>query len=226
LKATIGKEAATITALASKVEDLAATIAKDDKDLAAATKIRGEEAADFATEEKELTETIGAVQRAIGILQREMSKAGGAAFVQVKGAASVIQALQALVKASAFSAADASTLTSFVQSSHEAEDNDEAPGAPEAATYTSKSGSIVDVLEDLLDKANEQLDAARKKETSARRNFEMLAQSLKDEIKFSTKDMGEAKKSSASSGEAKSEAEGALAAASKDLGATRPPSRS
>merc|ERR1719380_1391 len=39
LKATIGKEAATISALASKVEDLAATIAMDDKDLAAATKI-------------------------------------------------------------------------------------------------------------------------------------------------------------------------------------------
>jgi predicted nucleic acid-binding Zn-ribbon protein len=218
LKATIGKEAATIATLASKVEDLAATIAKDDKDLVAATKIRVEEAADFATEEKELTETISAVQRAIGVLQREMAKTGGAAFVQVnKGAASVIQALQALVKASAFSAADANTLASFVQNNHEAEDSDEEPGAPEAATYKSKSGSIVDVLEDLLDKANEQLDAARKKEVSAKHNFQMLAQSLRDEIEFSTKGMGEAKKSSASSAEAKAEAEGALAAASKDL---------
>merc|ERR1719282_1920292 len=54
LKATIGKEAAAISSLASKVEALAAAIAKNDKDLAAATKIRGEEAADFATEEKEL----------------------------------------------------------------------------------------------------------------------------------------------------------------------------
>jgi len=129
----------------------------------------------------------------------------------------VIQALQALVKASAFSAADASTLTAFVQNSQEAEDHDEEPGAPEAAAYKSKGGSIVDVLEDLLDKANEQLDATRKKETSARHNFEMLAQSLEDEIKFSTKDMGEAKKSSAASAEAKSEAEGSLAATSKDL---------
>ncbi|CAK0843145.1 unnamed protein product [Prorocentrum cordatum] len=146
-----------------------------------------------------------------------MSKAGGAAFVQVKSAASVIQALQALVKASAFSAADANTLTSFVQNTQGGEDSDEEPGAPEAATYTSKSGSIVDVLEDLLEKATAQLDAARKKETSARHNFEMLAQSLKDEIEFSTKDMGEAKKSAAASGEAKSEAEGALAAGSKDL---------
>ncbi|CAK0881316.1 unnamed protein product [Prorocentrum cordatum] len=217
LKAAIGKEAASISSLTSKVEVLAATIAKSDADLAAATKIRGEETTDFAAEEKELTDTVSALQRAIGILQREMSKAGGAAFVQVKSAASVIQALQALVKASAFSAADANTLTSFVQNTQGGEDSDEEPGAPEAATYTSKSGSIVDVLEDLLDKATAQLDAARKKETSARQNFEMLAQSLKDEIEFSTKDMGEAKKSAAASGEAKSEAEGALAAGSKDL---------
>jgi hypothetical protein len=217
LKAVIGKEAASISTLASKVEDLAATIAKNDKDLAAATKIRGAEAADFAAEEKELTETISALQRAIGILQKEMSKASGAAFVQVKSAASVIQALQALVTASAFSAADANTLTAFVQNTQEAEDHDEEPGAPEAAAYESKSGSIVDVLDDLLDKANEQLDAARKKETSATHNFEMLAQSLEDEGTFSTKELGEAKKSSAASSEAKSEAEGALAATSKDL---------
>merc|ERR1719230_450548 len=115
LTAAIGKEPA-------------AAIAKDEKDLAAATKIREAEASDFAAEEKELAETISALQRAIGILQREASKSGGAAFVQVKSAASVIQALQALVKASAFSAADANTLASFVQSSQEAEDHDEEPG--------------------------------------------------------------------------------------------------
>jgi predicted nucleic acid-binding Zn-ribbon protein len=218
LKAAIGKEAASITSLASKVEDLAATIAKNDKDLAAATKIRGEEESDFVAEEKELSETISALQRAIGILQREMAKSGGAAFVQVQTAGSVIQALQALVKASAFSSEDAATLTAFVQSSQEAADGDSVPGAPEAAAYDSKSGGIVDVLEDLLDKANSQLAAARKKEETAMHNFAMLKQSLTDEIKFSSKDMDEAKKSSAASGEAKSQAEGALAATSKDLG--------
>jgi hypothetical protein len=219
LTAVIDKEAATISALASKVEELGAAIAKDDKDLAAATEVRGAEAADFAAEEKELQETISALQRAIGILQKEMATSGGAAFVQIKSGASVIQAIQALVKASSFSTADADTLTSFVQSSQAAEDSSEAaePGAPDVASYESNSGSIVEVLEDLLDKANSQLADSRKKEESAMHNFAMLEQSLKDEIKFSTKDMEAAKASSAASAEAKSDAEGSLAATSKDL---------
>jgi len=217
LTAAIGKEAASISALASKVDELAAAIAKDDADLAAAAKIRGEEASDFAQEEKELTETLSAIQRAIGILEREMAKGGGAALVQVQSAGSVVQALQALVKASAFSAEDAAALTSFVQSSQDAADGDSAPGAPEAAAYGSKSGGIVEVLEDLADKASTQLAAARKKEEAAMHNYAMLKQSLEDEIKFSTKDLESAKKSSAASAEAKSEAQGQLAAASQDL---------
>jgi len=144
-----------------------------------------------------------------------MAKSGGSAFVQVKSGASVIEALQALVKASSFSTADADTLTAFVQGSQAAEDSE--AGAPDAASYESRSGSIVDVLEDLLDKASSQLADARKKEESAMHNFAMLEQSLKDEIKFSTKDMEAAKASSAASGEAKSGAEGSLAATSKDL---------
>merc|ERR1719293_465557 len=152
LTAVIDKEAATISALANKVEELGATIAKDEKDLAAATGVRGAQAADFAAEEKELQETISALQRAIGILQKEMAQSGGAAFVQFNSGASVIQAIRALVRASSFSTADADTLTSFVQSFQADEDSSEAaePGAPDAASYESKSGSIVEVLGDLL----------------------------------------------------------------------------
>ncbi|CAK0836375.1 unnamed protein product, partial [Prorocentrum cordatum] len=52
---------------------------EDDADLAAAAKIRGEEASDFAQEEKELTETLSAIQRAIGILERLGRPAAGLA---------------------------------------------------------------------------------------------------------------------------------------------------
>lgn len=38
-------------------------------------------------------------------------------------------------------------------------------GAPAAATYESHSGGIVETLTDLLEKADEQLDDTRKKET-------------------------------------------------------------
>jgi len=213
LDAKIGKESATISSLTEKTEELAGTIGKSDMDLKAATKIREEDTAVFLQEEAELSETISAIQRAISVLEREMSKSGGAALVQVGKAGNVLQALEVMVKASVFSKADAGTLQAFLQSQQQEED----AGAPSAAAYESKSGGIVSVLEDLLDKATQQLSDARKKEETAAQNFAMLKQSLEDEIKFSTKSKAEAQQSMAKSGEEKSAAEGALAAAQEDL---------
>merc|ERR1719492_438139 len=68
LKAAIDEETATAESLDTKVEELTASIATDEADLAAATKIREKENADFLAEEKELSEVIDSLQRAIGIL--------------------------------------------------------------------------------------------------------------------------------------------------------------
>merc|ERR1719271_1642121 len=103
LKATIAEEASMIESLDAKIEELAASLATDEADLKAATDIRTKEAADFAAEEKELEEVIDTLGRAIGILEREMAK-GGASMLQ--STASVMQALQTLVQASALSSAD------------------------------------------------------------------------------------------------------------------------
>merc|ERR1719261_2416395 len=116
-----------------------------------------------------------------------------------------------------FSQSDASKLSAFVQSSQESDDDSEEAGAPAAAVYENHSGGIVDVLEGLLDKAQEQLDSARQKETSAAHNFEMLKQSLEDQIKFANKDSAAAKKALASSSEKQATAEGDLEVTSTDL---------
>ena len=55
-------------------------------------------------------------------------------------------------------------------------------------------GGIVDTLNDLLEKASSQLDDARKTETADLHNFQMLKQSLVDEIKYAKKELEEAKK--------------------------------
>merc|ERR1719456_1555955 len=114
--------------------------------------------------------------------------AGGASMLQLKNAGSLTEALTAMVQASVFSSADASRLTALAQTS------DDDTGAPAAAVYESHSGGILDTLAGLLEKAEAQLDEARAKETAAKNNFEMLKQSLSDEIKFANKDMAAAKK--------------------------------
>merc|ERR1719409_2628152 len=88
LKATIEEETATIGALESKIEELSNDIKTDEADLDAATKIREKEAADFAAEEKELTETLDTLERATSILSKEMAKSG-ASMLQLKSATSI-----------------------------------------------------------------------------------------------------------------------------------------
>merc|ERR1740123_151667 len=136
-------------------------------------------------------------------------------MMQVQSATNIAQAMEVLVHASAINSADAARLTALVQSRDTEEDT--SFGAPAATVYESHSGGIVETLEGLLDKAEAQLDAARKQETAATHNFEMLKQSLEDEIKFASKDMAKAKTGIAKSGEKKATAEGDVDVTSKDL---------
>ena len=76
---------AKIAAATWKIDDL---IASEDTDLKAATEIREKEAADCASEEKELNEVIAMLQRAIAIVEKEM--AGGASRIQLKSASRLI----------------------------------------------------------------------------------------------------------------------------------------
>merc|ERR1719329_1811878 len=153
------------------------------------------------------------LERATSILSKEM--AGGASMLQLQNTKSVTDALAVLVQASALGSADASRLTALVQT--EQDSSDEEAGAPAAAVYESKSGGIVGTLEGLSEKAEGQLDKARKEESTAAQNYAMLKQSLTDEIKFANADMDKAKKGQSEAQEKKANAEGDLEVTSKDL---------
>jgi chromosome segregation ATPase len=211
LKATIEKDTANIQTQDSTIEELAASIATDEADLKAATEIRDKEEADFSAQEKDLVETIDIVERAVGIIEKEMN--GGAAMVQLKQATNVVEALRAMVDAQSLSSADSKKLTALVQSSSD----DDSEGAPDPAAYENQSGGVVGVLNDLLEKAQGELDAARQKEQADLANFQMLHQSLTDEVKFANKEMDESKKSKSESEESKAMATGDLDVTTKDL---------
>lgn len=208
LKAAISEEAAMITSLTSKVEELAADISTDEADLKAATHIREKEASDFAAEETELMDIIDTLERAIGILEKH-----SASMLQLKNAGTVAQALTVMVQASMFSKADADRLNELVKNSEDDSDS----GAPAASVYEGHSGGIVATLTDLYEKAQAQLKDARNKETADLHNFQMLKQSIEDELKYGKKEMAEAKAGIASSSEKKATSEGDLEVTSKDL---------
>jgi len=214
LKATIDEETALAGSLDTKVGELTESIATDEADLKAATEIRSKENEDFLAEEKELTEVIDALQRAIGILEREMAK-HGASMMQLKNADSLEKTLRLLVEASSLTSADARGIAALVQMQQKSDDGD--MGAPDPAVYKGQSGGIIDTLGDLLEKAESQLNELRNKETASLHEFQSLKQSLEDKIKYETKELAEAKQGIAASNEKKATAEGDLDMTSKNL---------
>jgi len=213
LQAAIAKESATSETLQSKISDLAATIATNEADLKAATEIRNKEAGDFAKADADLEETISMLGRAASIISRNMK----GSFLQGDAPAQLQDALKALVNAAALETQDKAKIQSLLQSSDDDDFLQQPSGAPAAAAYESHSSGILDVLEDMKDKAVEMRREGQKAEMTSKHSFELLAQSLNDAIKNDNKIMAESKMNMAAADEAKAAAEGDLAATSKEL---------
>jgi len=218
LEAAISKATADIEASTAKIEELSASISADEKELKEATAVREKEVATFEASEKELVDAIDTLDRAVGILQKEMSKNPAAlAQVDTKNLDSVIKSLGAVINAASFSAQDQQKLVALVQSQQGAEADDEDLAAPAAAVYKTHSSSIFDVLEDMKEKAEGQLAELRKAESATKHNYNMLRQSLEDQMEADTKDMDEEKSLKANTEETKAVAEGDLAETVKSL---------
>jgi len=218
LEASIAKATDDSSSSASKIEDLAAAISADEAELKEATTIREKESADFAASEAELVESVDTLGRAINIIGREMQK--NPALIQKAMSGDIgtfVKSLSAVVDAAAFSVADGQKLVALVQDKQGGAADDDDMGAPSAATYKSHSSSIMDVLEDLKEKAEEELADLRKAESSTKHNYAMLKQSLEDQMSADGKDMDEEKAAKAAADETRATAVGDLAETTKDL---------
>jgi chromosome segregation ATPase len=218
LEAAISKAAADIGASTAKIEDLSAAISADETELKEATAIREKEVATFEASEKELVDAIDTLDRAVGIIQKNMDKhASALAQVDTRSLEGVMKSLSAVMDAAAFSAKDQKTLTALVQSQQGSDSDEEEAGAPAAAIYGSHSDGIFGVLEDLKEKAEGQLADLRKAESTTKHNYNMLKQSLEDQIEADSSDMDKEKSLKASTEETKAVAEGDLAETVKGL---------
>jgi hypothetical protein len=203
----------------TKIGELSDAIANDEKDLKSATAIRKKEYADFMKVDADLGSSVDMLERAIGILERELAKTG---FMQMDKTAfnKVMIAVQSVIDVSAVTnAADAVKLQALIQASTSEDDLELQPGgAPDPAAYKSSSGGIITALEDMLEKAKAQQSEAQKEEMNAKFDFDMLKQKLEDQIKFANKELDDTKKSKAESEEGKAEATGNLEKTNKGVG--------
>merc|ERR1719326_1594982 len=129
-------------------------------------------------------EGVAMLDRAVTIV----AKQAGSALLQQqatpKNVQDLLQSLSVVLDAAAFSSNDQKKLAELLQSKDSDEDGEF--GAPASAGYADHSGGIVDMLEDMKDKAETQLQDARKAESNAKHNFAMLKQSLEDQIDADT----------------------------------------
>jgi len=227
LEATIEELTSDIDVAVSKIEKLVAAIAADSAELKSATAIRKKELAEFQTNEAELMDVVATCDKAIKILKKEMAK-NPAAFAQLDTSNSLklAQALGTMVDAAGFAGADKEKLLALVQSQQGSQNDadagaDDDLGAPDAAAYQSHSSGIIDVLEDILEKAEASLKDLRNTETTSNHNYEMLKQSLKDQMSADTKDMEDSKAGKAEAEEGKATAAGDLEKVTKTLANTK-----
>merc|ERR1712008_156961 len=211
LEAKIGELASSITVSVSKIEELVASIAADDAELKNATAIRKKENDEFTKNEAELMDCLDTLERAIGILSKEMEK-NPAALAQIDTSSTerLVQTLGAVISAAGFAGADRTKLVALIQSQQDTGEDNQDTGAPAAAGYKSHSSGIIDVLEDMKEKAESELSDLRKEETNSQHNYDMLKQSLQDQMAADTKDMEDEKAGKAEAEEGKATAEGDL----------------
>eukprot|EP00747_Dinoflagellata_sp_TGD_P154795 gnl/TRDRNA2_/TRDRNA2_177533_c10_seq24.p1 gnl/TRDRNA2_/TRDRNA2_177533_c10~~gnl/TRDRNA2_/TRDRNA2_177533_c10_seq24.p1 ORF type:complete len:689 (+),score=281.38 gnl/TRDRNA2_/TRDRNA2_177533_c10_seq24:89-2155(+) len=221
LESTIDKASADIEAAETSIEELAAAIATAEADLKASTEIRTKEAADFAKVEAELVDGVDTLDRAISTIEREMGSS--AALLQEKVESKNVQALlvtlNVVITKAGITSADKSKLVAMVQSrdSDADTDMDAELGAPAAATYESHSKGILDILEDMKEKAEAELAEARKVESSAQHEFNMLKQGLEDQLAADNKDLSDSKAFKADAEETAATAKGDLAETMEEL---------
>jgi flagellar hook-basal body complex protein FliE len=187
LTAKVDELASNIEVGDSKVGDLSSAIAKADAELKAATAIRKKEAEDFSTAEQELMTTVDTLERAVSVLEKELSSGGSLAQIDTSSLTMLLQSLGAVTDAAGLTGSSKQKLLALVQAHEEDGDGDAELGAPAASKYNSKSGGIMDVLDDMKEKAEGQLSDLRRAETQAKNSYNMLRQSLEDELSATSK---------------------------------------
>merc|ERR1719335_1987927 len=177
-----------------KYEDEIATLGSDvaskSKQLYEATALRKKEKADFDAAEGELMTSIDQLDRAVTIIKREMSTitgfaqgASGAKTRKQKEVEVAVKVLSKIIDSSSIRTGTKRQIEGLLQTGS-MEDLSFRHGQPQATqvAYESKSGGIVEKIEELKEEAEETLSETRSGEMKAVQDFEMLEQSLNNGI--------------------------------------------
>jgi hypothetical protein len=164
LEADIAKNEADAESAAQEISELEAQIASAQSEHDSAQAIRAKEHEDFMSQNTDYAESIDAIERAIATLKAKKADVAQTVLLQVQGMPMIPDSAKA-------------TIRSFL-----ALDQESGDGVPEANAYENQSGGVVDLLEKLRLKFQDQKLALEKAEMNSKSNFQVLMQKLTDNI--------------------------------------------
>merc|ERR1719335_1573465 len=204
LSADIDKAASDAAEAAKAISVLDADLSTWKKDITVQTRERKEAKSVFDTVHQDYTESIDAVQRALATL-----KAGPGL-----GASSLLQ-VKSLLSLSKVPAQNKNKIFAFLQNAptnallQDAEMLEQ-PQA-KAVNYESSSGTIIEMVESLGDKFEDERAALEEKEATEKHSFDMMMQDLNSQVAHATEEMDSKTAFKAKTEEDKATNEGELA---------------
>lgn len=228
LEADLAQSKVEIETMNSKIEDLMMSIAGDQLDLKEATKLRKEDEDIFREHQKDIAGTVDALDRALAFVGHEQRKSYKSdALVQMEtGGREVADALKVVVEASTLSAADQTKLSALLQTSQSAgaQSADDAEDAAldsaldsQLAARSSNAAGLVTLLNEILEKAQNELETLRSEEKHKLHSFEALRQSIENKIKYRQRDVDNSKSRKNEASKRKASAEEDLVLALKSM---------
>merc|ERR1719487_2043615 len=198
LAADIQMAESEVKELAKQISELDAQIAGFEGDEKAATEVRDKEKEDYKKTHLDYSESVDALQRAIGILKKQQFDRAQASLLQVTKMERVPENVKR-------------TIYSFLATDEEVvQPAGLSVSAPEANAYEFQSGGVVEMLEKLLDKFRDERSTLEKDELGAKHAYEMVMQDLQDSTEAAEKVMGRATVTKADRETAAAEAKGDL----------------
>jgi len=173
LVAAIQKAEADAATLAKEIAQLDEDISVYEGDKKAATEVREMENADYLATHKDYSESVDALERAIATMKKQ--DYDRTQLLQVKS----LQLIPDHTK---------KAISAFLSQGDELGEDLMALSAPQANAYEFQSSGIVDMLEKLKDKFEDERTDLEKEESNARHAYEMLVQDLTAQISTATDD--------------------------------------
>jgi chromosome segregation ATPase len=206
LKAAIEKASADIESDTASISDLSAVIAEAESDLKEAEAVRAKQFAQYSSRAADLSETVDSLGHTISKLKTANSE------ISSQAAGRVSEALEMLLQAGAIGTADRSRLQALMQSREEDQDR---------VTYQAHGGvdSVIDVFNDMLEKAETQQGKVQREESKAAHAHAMMATALKEKIESASTELDDTKHHKAAAEEDKANGEGDLKVATTDMNA-------